>query len=270
MNNLSQLFEIQKALKKAKYPDYKRVSKEILEFVKDDKDLKKILDNITKDKPWEYICGSTEFYTIPLRINPNVLIPRIETEKLVGLAITEYKENKFDTVVDIGTGSGCIIIALVKSLMLPSINKEEINNIEFVGTDNSVKALKVARKNVKDHELTGLIKIKKMDIIEKLNLDDKKVLFLANLPYIPEEQYKKLDNSVKKYEPRGALDGGLSGNKYYKRLLEQIKEKKMKSFTLILETEESIITETKDLFKEFKPQTIKDIYDKDRFLFMRG
>jgi release factor glutamine methyltransferase len=269
-NNLTQLFEIQKALRKAGYPDYKRVSKEIAEFVKDEKDLKKVLNNIKKDKPWEYICGYTEFYTIPIRVNQNVLIPRIETEKLVGMAIQEFKDKKFDVVVDIGTGSGCIIIALVKSLMLPSIHKEDIEGTEFIATDKSIKALKVARKNIKEHELNRLIKTRKTDTIDKLNLKDKKVLLLANLPYIPKEQYEKLDKSVRDYEPRGALEGGRSGNKYYKRLADEIQKRDMKSFTLILETEESIIKETKDIFAEYDPKVIKDINNKDRFLLIRG
>lgn len=270
MNNLSQLFEIQKALKEANYPDYKRVSKEIAEFVEDEKDLKDVLDNIKRDKPWEYICGYSEFYTIPFKVNQNVMIPRIETEKLVGLAIQEYKDKDYDTVVDIGTGSGCIIISLVKSLMLPSIHEGKINNTEFVATDKSVKALRVARKNVKEHELKEKIKVRKMDVINKLNLEDKRVLLLANLPYIPQEQYEELDKSVKKYEPKGALEGGRSGNKYYKRLIDQIKDSNMKSFTLILETEESIIDDTKEIFDEFEPEIIQDINEKDRFLIMRS
>jgi release factor glutamine methyltransferase len=269
MNNLSQLFEIQKALREAGYPDYKRVSKEIAEFVEEEKDLKEVLDNIKKDKPWEYICGYTEFYTIPFEVNQNVMIPRIETEKLVGLAIQEFKEKNFDTVVDIGTGSGCIIISLVKSLKLPSID-QEIKNTEFVATDKSIKALRVARKNIKEHDLKDKIKTKKTDTIKKLKLKDKKVLLLANLPYIPEEQYEKLDDSVRKYEPKGALKGGRSGNKYYKRLVDEIENSKMESFTLILETEESIIEDTKEIFDEYDPKIIKDINDKPRFLFMRG
>jgi release factor glutamine methyltransferase len=269
-NNLSQLFEIQKALRKVNYPDYKRVSKEIAEFVEDEKDLKNVLDNIKKDKPWEYICGYTTFYTIPLEVNQNVMIPRTETEKLVGLAIQEFKDREFDTVVDIGTGSGCIIIALVKSLMLPSIYKDDIKDTQFIATDKSIKALKVARRNIKNHDLKDIIKTQKMDTIKKLKLEDKKVLLLANLPYIPLEQYEKLDRSVKDYEPKGALAGGRSGNKYYKRLIDEIEEKEMKSFTLILETEESIIDETKEIFGKYEPKVLKDINDKKRFLIMKN
>ncbi len=270
MNNLSQLFEIQKALRKANYPDYKRISKEIAQFVEDEKDLKEVLDNIKKDKPWEYICGNTKFYTIPLEVNQNVMIPRIETEKLVGLAIQEFKDKEFDTVVDIGTGSGCIIIALVKSLKLPSIYKKDLDATEFIATDKSIKALKVARRNIKNHELQDIIKTKKMDTITKLKLKNKKVLLLANLPYIPLDQYEQLDKSVKEYEPKGALAGGRSGNKYYKRLVDEIEEKKMESFTLILETEESIIDETREIFEKYDPEVINDINDKNRFLLMRG
>jgi release factor glutamine methyltransferase len=270
MNNLAQLFEIQKALREANYPDYKRVSKEIAEFVKDEKDLKKVLENIKKDKPWEYICGYTEFYTIPFKVNQNVMIPRIETEKLVGLAIQEFKDKSFNTVVDIGTGSGCIIISLVKSLKLPSIHKGSLMNTEFIATDKSIKALRVAKKNIKEYELKELIKTKKNDTIKKLNLKNKNVLLLANLPYIPEDQYEELDKSVKKYEPKGALEGGKSGNKYYKRLADEIQNSEMKSFTLILETEESIIDETKDIFKQYNPKIVQDINEKNRFLIIRG
>jgi release factor glutamine methyltransferase len=270
MLNLSKLFEIQKALREAGYPDYKRVSKEIAEFVKDEKDLKKVLDNIKKDKPWEYICGHTEFYTIPFRVNQNVMIPRIETEKLVSLAITEVKNKKFDTVIDIGTGSGCIIISLIKSLQIPSIYKENFKKIEFIATDKSIKALRVAKRNIKDQNLENFVNVKKTDTIKKLNLDNKTVLLLANLPYIPQNQYEELDKSVKKYEPKSALEGGENGNKYYKKLADEIENTKMKEFILILETEESIIKDTKKIFNKYNPQIIKDINNKDRFLVMRS
>lgn len=270
MSNLSQLFEIQKSLRETGYPDYKRVSKEIIEYVKDETDLKKVLSSIKKDKPWEYICGKCEFYTLPFKVNQNVMIPRIETERLVGLAIQEFKDKDFDIVVDIGTGSGCIIVSFVKSLMLPSINNKRVDKVEFLATDNSIKALRVAKKNVKVHELSDIIKVRKTDLLKNINLEEKKVLLLANLPYIPKDQFEELDRSVKKYEPKGALKGGDSGNKYYKKLAEQIEEKKMKSFSLFLETEESIIDKTKSIFGPFNPKIEKDINDKNRFLVIRG
>lgn len=270
MNRLTQLFEIQKALKEVGYPDYKRISKDIAGYVENEKDLKKVLNNIKEDKPWEYICGNAEFYTIPFAINQNVLIPRIETEKLIALAIQEFKDETFDTVVDIGTGSGCIIISLIKSLLIPTIYKKEIKDIEFIATDKSVKALRVAKKNIKKHELSDLIMLKKADTIKNLTLRGKKVLLLANLPYIPQDQYEKLDKSVKKYEPKSALEGGEDGNREYAKLLEEIGKSSMKNFTLILETEESIIDKTKKLFNKYSPHIVEDLNGKKRFLTMKG
>ena len=253
-----------------KYPDYKRVSKEISDYVQDENQLQKILREIKKHKPWEYIRGSIEFYALEFKINRNVLIPRIETEKLVSLGIQNFKDNKFDTVIDVGTGSGCIIISFVKSLMLPSIYNGKIKNIEFIATDSDNKALSVAKRNIKDHNLNEKISVHKADLISKLKLDDKNVLILANLPYIPTAQYKKLDESVRIYEPKIALDGGKDGNKYYKKLAEQLSKSKLKRFTLILETEESIINETEKIFKKYNTQVIQDIQEKDRFLIVES
>lgn len=270
MYNLKQLFKIQTLLKKLKYPDYQRISKEITSYVKNEKKLDKILEKIKLGKPWEYIRGQAEFYTLNFKVNRNVLIPRIETEQLVGMAIQEYKDNKFDTVIDIGTGSGCIITSFVKSLQLPSINTKSINNTKFLATDISQKALNVTSENILKHKLEKKITLKNTDLLKDIILKNKSVLLLANLPYIPTEQYKKLDRSVKDFEPKLALEGGDDGNLYYQNLYKQLKGRKMKNFTLILETEESIVKETQKIFKEYKTTIVKDIYKKDRFIVVRG
>jgi release factor glutamine methyltransferase len=269
MIDLQQLYEIQKSLKDVGYPDYKRISKEIEEYTKDEKELSEILTEIKKKKPWEYIKGSTEFYTLEFKVNKNVLIPRIETEKLVSLAIQEFKDEEFDTVIDVGTGSGCIIISFVKSLLLPTIYTKDIDGVEFIATDISSKAIVLAKRNINLHKLKDIIQIHKMDLISKLNLKNKKTLILANLPYIPTQQYKNLDDSVKKYEPEIALDGGNDGSRYYKDLLKQIKESKLKNFTLIAETEESIIKDTEKIFREYKTTIVKDLNEKNRFVIVR-
>lgn len=270
MSNLSQLYEIQKALKEVNYPDYKRVSKEIIQYVHSEKQLKKVLKNIKKDKPWEYICSRAEFYTLDFIVNQNTLIPRIESEKIVSLAIEKLKETDFDTVIDVGTGAGCIIVSLVNSLKIPKIYKKKLKETSFLATDSSSQALKIARKNAKKHGVDKSIKFKKTDLLKGIDLDRKKVLICTNLPYIPTKKYKKLDNSVKKYEPKMALDGGKDGNKYYKRLYKQIIDSGLKTFTLILETDGDIIKDTKKIFKEFSTMIVKDIYDKERFLIVSG
>ncbi|MCD4756106.1 peptide chain release factor N(5)-glutamine methyltransferase [bacterium] len=270
MFNLAQLFKIQKTLKKANYSDYQRIAKEISAYAKDGKKLTKILAQIEKGKPWEYIHGQANFYTLTFKINRGVLIPRIETEKLVSLAIAEYKKNKFDIVIDVGTGSACIIISLINSLQLPSIFKGDISNTKFLATDSSQKALNVATSNIKKYKLKKLITLTKNNLIKNITVKDKSVLILANLPYIPTEQYRKLDASVKNFEPRSALDGGKDGNKYYKELFKQMSGRKWKNFTLILETESRIIKDTQEIFKKYKTTIVKDIKNKKRFVIVRG
>lgn len=270
MHNLSYLYEIQKVLREVNYPDYKRVSKNIIKHIDSDKKLKNFLKELKKGKPWEYICSEADFYTLSFFVNKSVLIPRIETEKIVSLAIREIKSNEFGTIIDVGTGSGCIIISLVNSLKIPKIYSKNLDKKRFIATDISKMALKVAKRNAKTHEVIDKIKFRKDDLIKGIEIQDENVLICANLPYISIKDYKNLDNSVRKYEPKLALDGGDDGNKYYRNLLEQILDKKPKSFTLILETDEKNINITSKIFAKFKTEVIKDIYDKERFLIVKG
>lgn len=270
MYNLKQLFKVESLLKDLNYPDYKRISKEILDFSKNDIQLTHILLELKTGKPWEYIHGETIFYTLLFKINHNVLIPRIETEQLVSMAIKEYKEKDFDVVIDIGTGSGCIITSIVSSLKIPTINTKPISKTTFYATDISKLALKIAEKNLKKHSLEKTIKLVKGNLLSDIDISKKSVLITANLPYIPTNQYQKLDKSVKNFEPRIALDGGDDGNKYYMELYNQIKQSKVKDFTLILETESSIIKDTKQIFKKYKTTTSKDSFGNPRFLTVRG
>lgn len=269
MYNLKQLFKIQKTLKTIKYPDYKRVSKDILDFVKTENQLDKAIKDLNSGKPVEYITKKAEFFTLEFNINNSVLIPRIETETLVSIGIQEFIDNSFDTVIDIGTGSGCIIISFLNTLQLPKYNKD-ISKTTFLATDIKQRALKIAKGNIKKYKFEKTINTILTNLIEDIDLKEKKVLLLANLPYIPTKDYEKLDSSVKDFEPKSALEGGKNGNKYYKELRQQIKSKGMKSFTLILETESSIITSTQKIFKKYKTEIVKDCFEKDRFVIVRG
>jgi release factor glutamine methyltransferase len=269
MHNLKQLFKIQEFLKSIKYPDYKRVSKNIIEFIKTDRQLDTVLKGLKGDKPLEYILHSAEFFTLDFKVNNSVLIPRIETEKLVSIGIQEYIDNDFDIVIDIGTGSGCIIISLINTLKLPKYDRD-LSKTSFFAIDNKQRALNMAKENIKKYKLEKIIKTKRTNLLDGIELENKRVLILANLPYIPTKELKDLDKSVRDFEPKGALDGGNDGNKYYKELYTQIQSKKIKSFTLILETESSIIKNTKDIFKKYKTTIIKDCFDNDRFVVVKG
>ena len=247
MNNQT-LFLIQDTLKKSGYTDYIPISKEILESKLD---VEKVLRRIERNEPWEYIRGYSMFCNYKIYVNKNVLIPRVETEQMVEIARTLDVEN----VVDIGTGSGCIAIALA-------------DKFDVVATDISQKALRVAKKNSRKNNKN--IKFVKTNLIQGIKIKPE-TLIIANLPYIPTPIYQHLDSSVKDYEPKLALDGGEDGNLLYKELFEQIDKLDIKPKYLLLETDSRIIKETQKLVQKIlkvDSKVIKDYQNLDRFLLI--
>ncbi len=264
-NELKILFQIQEALKTSGYFDTSRVAKDILEYIQaNNLPLEPILERIKLNEPWEYIKGEGEFRNIDFKLNAHTLIPRIETELMVDIAKQELIKSPtpYTDIVDVGTGSGCIIISLVKELFEKSWNSKPY---EYYATDISDEALNIAKENEKNILKKSFIKFSKTDLIEDISFSkDSFCLILANLPYIPTQQYLELDSSVKDFEPRTALDGGESGIQYYEKLLAQIEAKKLKGCA-IFEIEPS----TLELFKLLYPKVIKDQYGKDRFVLIR-
>jgi release factor glutamine methyltransferase len=259
-NDLQILFQIQKVLRESGYYDISRISNEVLQFHKDTNyPLPDIFKRLQNQEPWEYIQGKVEFCGNEFLVNRSTLIPRIETEKLVDLALQTIldKPNYFKQVIDVGTGSGCILLSLIKSLP----NKD----ISFVGTDISKDALRIAEQNAK---LNGIkdIKFVETNLISDIKLNTP-TLILANLPYIPTKDYMVLDSSVKDFEPKTALDGGEDGLKYYHELLQQIGSKK--DLVLIAEIEPSTLDNALELFKQFEVDIVKDIYELNRFLLIQ-
>lgn len=266
-SNLSQIFRIRKFLDDIKYPDSKRISTEISEYVNIKRNLKeeKIFNRLHKDEPWEYIRGYTQFCDTDFLVSKDTLIPRIETEQLVYNSVKLIQKFDIKNIVDIGTGTGCIAISISKLL-----SKKNIPH-SIYATDVSTKVLNIAKKN---EELLKKKKIKwvKTDLIKDIDIVKGKTLFVANLPYIPTDMYLKLDKSVLNYEPRVALDGGKDGLKLYRKLLEQLKEKNYNNFLLYIETEESIVDKTKELLLQYYPKAKctmqKDCFDRKRFLLL--
>lgn len=161
--------------------------------------------------PVEYMTGKVEFYGRVFEVTPDVLIPRIETEELIGLALAEIKETYARTqqpviLADVGTGSGAIGITLHLELDKASIPHQ------FFLSEVSEAALAVAQRNAevltaKAPELTFLHSDLLTAYPPKTTFD----LLIANLPYIPEQRIEYLDDSVKQFEPHLALDGGPEG-----------------------------------------------------------
>lgn len=245
--------EVQDELTKLKYPDAQRVSKEIVQFSRDPKEIVEIILRLKANEPWEQIKGWAEFFGLRLKVTKDTLIPRIETEELVQLALKVVKPNS--TIIDVGTGTGVIIIALAKRLG---------DMYKFVATDISKKALKVAKENI---ETLGVeVKTYEADLIKDIPVKAP-YMIIANLPYIPTPDYNKLDASVKEYEPKIALEGGKDGNRDIYRLLEQLT--KPLPYEILLELHPESMKNLLEYCKtlaEYTPHVIKDFRGMDRFL----
>lgn len=169
-------------------------------------------------EPVAYLLGKKDFFGLNFYVNKNVLVPRPETELMVEEIIKLSTDNNKAKIIDIGTGSGCIIISLAKN-----IDKD----FEFFAIDISKKALRVAKKNSEMNKLENKINFFTGNlltpVLEKINMNDK-IFIAANLPYLSPEQIKN-SPSIKK-EPYLALEAGKDGLRYYEELFSQIKELK--------------------------------------------
>ncbi len=179
-------------------------------------------------EPIAYIFGEKEFYGLNFKVNKNTLVPRPETELLIELAIEYIRNPKSEIrnpiIIDVGTGSGCIIITLAKILN----SKCQIPNSKFIATDISVPALRTARQNAKLHKVDKKIKFLQGNLLEPIinstscKLKDTSYIILANLPYLAPSQIKN-SPSIQR-EPKLALSAGQDGLKYYRLLFKQIKK----------------------------------------------
>ncbi|OGN94456.1 MAG: protein-(glutamine-N5) methyltransferase, release factor-specific [Chloroflexi bacterium RBG_13_50_21] len=214
-------------------------------------------DRLMHGEVLPYIIGHWEFYGMDFHLTPAVLIPRPETELLVERGINWLRQHLTRRkAVDVGTGSGCIGITLVKN----------IPDLQVLLMDISSAALMVARDNAEKYDVMGRTKFKQADLLEGVSgpFD----LICANLPYIPSSLLSILP--VAKREPHLALDGGLSGIKVISRLLEQSRSKLLTGGLMLLEIESSqglaVKTLAKAHFPNSKVQILKDLSGLDRCL----
>ena len=149
-------------------------------------------------EPVAYIIGKKEFWSQDFVVNQATLVPRPETELLI-YKVVDFFKNKRINVLDIGTGSGCILLSILK----------ELDFSRGVGIDISTKAIKTAQINSKNLNLFHQSKFKVFDI-SKFNVG-KYDLIVSNPPYIPSKDIKNLSKDIINYEPLVALNGGLDG-----------------------------------------------------------
>jgi len=160
----------------------------------------------SKNEPVAYILKEKEFWSKKFYVTKDTLIPRPETELLVDKILHEYKKKRI-SILDIGTGSGCILLSLLSNM------KHSIG----IGIDISKEAIKIARKNALKHNLLNQVKFynKSLEIIYDKKFD----VIVSNPPYIVNYELKNLSNDIKRYEPRMALDGGNDGLDLIKKVI---------------------------------------------------
>jgi release factor glutamine methyltransferase len=162
-------------------------------------------------EPLQYILGTQEFQGLEIAVTPDVLIPRPETELVVEEATEILLALPRPVIADVGTGSGCIAIALAKASPLATIYASDI----------SWPALAVARRNVEIHDVAGQVKFVHADLLNPFAAVPKGIFdaVVSNPPYIADADIASLQLEVSGYEPRLALSAGLDGLTFYRRLL---------------------------------------------------
>ena len=176
-----------------------------------------------KNEPIAYILGFKHFWKYKFLINNSVLIPRPDTEIVIEESLKFIKYNKSKKILDIGTGSGCIVISLLK----------ERPKCAATALDISKKAIKVAKTNAKLHHLRNKIEFINIDIDKYTS--NKYDLILSNPPYIQNVSLNRLDDDVKFYEPKLALSGGFDGYREIKKVIKKSKNLLKVNGKLIIE-----------------------------------
>ncbi|WP_416198747.1 MAG: Release factor glutamine methyltransferase [Sporanaerobacter sp.] len=215
--------------------------------------------------PMAYLINEKEFYGLNFYIEEGVLIPRPDTEILVDYILNEAIKNYQGSIsiLDLGSGSGCIGIALAYY----------IKNAKVYSIDIDDKALEVTRKNVERFHLQDRVIVMRGNILEEINslqIDEKVDIIVSNPPYIPKKDIEQLQIEVKCFEPRRALDGGIDGLDFYKKIIPASKKYLKSGGMLIFEIGYDQGDSLVELFESENYENInviKDLQGLDRVIF---
>lgn len=202
--------------------------------------------------PIQYILNKAYFCGLPLYVNENVLIPRFDTEVLVEEVLALSKKDKSKRILDMCTGSGAIAIALKKLGGFDRVDALDIS-------DN---ALEVAKRNAKELDLD--INFLKSDMFSSLTSEIKYDIIVSNPPYIQSDVVDTLENEVKDFEPRLALDGDVDGMKFYKIIAENYETYLADNGVLALEIGYDEADDIRALFEGKNVVIKKDLANLDR------
>ena len=221
------------------------------------------IERLLNNEPLNYVLGYSYFYGYKFAVNKNVLIPRYETEELVGLILSKYDEfyrGKSINICDVGTGSGAIAIAL----------KKEEDNLNVYASDISKEALEVAELNARNNDARICFMCGSMlePYIEKGIKTD---ILVSNPPYI--KTIENIESAVYDFEPHVALFGGDDGLKFYKEIFADaskvVDPHGMLFFEMGYDLKEPLTKLAEQYFPEASIEVYKDINNKDRMLLIR-
>lgn len=205
-----------------------------------------LLERRVANEPIALITGRKAFYGRDFFVTQDTLIPRPETELLVELALNAISHRKKKSeniihIVDIGTGSGNIIISIVADLIQSHSKLSDVNSaFLFSAVDISKSAITVAKKNAEQHNVSNKITFHTGDLLQPVKKTlptTNRVIIIANLPYLSRALYANTSKDVRLFEPQNALVSGETGLDHYVRLLQEITHfsPRINTFTLFLE-----------------------------------
>lgn len=226
---------------------------------KDEIDFFKLVERRKNFEPISHLIQKREFYGIDFFVNPNVLDPRPDSENLIELILKYYQKNNSSlNILELGVGSGCLIITLLTNLP----------NSFGTAIDISKEALEVALKNAKTHRIENKLQFLESDLFS--NIPDVEFdIIISNPPYIPSKEISNLQAEVRIYEPLLALDGGINGLDFYKRIAELSQKFLKKDGKIFLEIGYGQKKEVEEIFIKNNFELIevkKDLSNIDRAL----
>lgn len=219
--------------------------------------MERLAHRLETGEPLPYVLGRWEFYGFEVIVTPDTLIPRPETEILIEYALSWLEKNPAHRfAADVGTGSGCITVALAA----------HVHDINFISSDISFAALKIARLNLGNHKVEKQVDLVQADLLAPFQKTFD--LICANLPYIPTQTL----NTLKIYgrEPSLALDGGSQGLDLIQKLLLQSQDRLSRGGLLLMEIEASqgkaVLSLAQKTFQGSQVQIKSDLAGRDRLI----
>ena len=205
-----------------------------------------LINKRAKKIPLSHLTNNREFFANNFYVDENVLDPRPDSETLIEMMISKFESSSFLNICEIGCGSGCLIISLLK----------HFNNWYGHGIDISKKALEIAQKNANNNNVFERINFVESNLFEKLQDNQIFDVIISNPPYIPSDEIENLQDEVRLYEPKIALDGGLDGLDFYRRIAIESQKFLKKNGNIFLEIGYN------------QHQFVKDIFENVNFKFI--